>query len=424
VSTRARRILAALSLAAPVAVILVGSSSICRNRPRPWLDEYYWIGSAYCFDLAFRQRDWSHEDWLLQPAIENPPVGRYLIGLSLAAFGERVDTPDQIGLFYLGFKRVPGAWGHGKYCRRRLEVVERVDPESRKAFEETEVIPMPHTHLRVGRSLMAIAGILASLCVYWIGARCFAPRAGFLAAMLFACHPVTVKSSALVGVDIIAALFSLLAVAHLVLICGGASKSGSGNRIRLGLLAVTGGLSLGLACGSKANAGIVAILGAVLFSAFFVQVLRGRRADFCGALLASGAMLVLSVVTFVVLNPTLYHGLFSGIWALCTEVNINADFQAEFLPQRLRTLGERIVETSVLTGLGALGFLAIASAVVYQTMRNLRPASPKTVLILWWFVAFIAIAVWLPFPWERYVLPLIIPSALLVGASVDELIGH
>jgi hypothetical protein len=54
-------------------VLVVVISLSGRTTGNAEVDEVYWIGSAYYFDLAFVWGEWGHPDWQLLPARENPP---------------------------------------------------------------------------------------------------------------------------------------------------------------------------------------------------------------------------------------------------------------------------------------------------------------------------------------------------------------
>ncbi|MHC5540680.1 hypothetical protein ACYOEI_20875, partial [Singulisphaera rosea] len=100
-------------------VIVGGLSMLSFGDERPHVDEVYWIGSAYYFDLAVLRGELDHPDWRLLPARENPPIGKYLIGAVLYAGGIRVETLDALGSYYLTF----WDWGKGEDRAKRQAVV-------------------------------------------------------------------------------------------------------------------------------------------------------------------------------------------------------------------------------------------------------------------------------------------------------------
>ena len=116
-------------------------------------DEVYWIGSAYCYHLA-SEGEWSHEDWQLLPARENPALGKYVIGATLALCGREIDSPDLLGSFYLIFAGMPGAWGEGEAFEKRTAVANRVDRDVARGVLSGEGLPINELDLRIVRVLV------------------------------------------------------------------------------------------------------------------------------------------------------------------------------------------------------------------------------------------------------------------------------
>ena len=63
-----------------VPALAVFYNNLYNEQPGTHIDEVYWIGSTYYYHLLVEEMHWSHSDWQLLPAQENPPVGKYFMG--------------------------------------------------------------------------------------------------------------------------------------------------------------------------------------------------------------------------------------------------------------------------------------------------------------------------------------------------------
>jgi hypothetical protein len=164
---------------------------------------------------------------------------------------------------------------------------------------------------------------------------------------------------------------------------------------------------------------VVALATAVWFGLLVAWVARRDR-RLRTPLLALGAALAVGAVVFVVINPTLYPDLPSGLRGLFEEHRLTSEIQDAFLGGRLRTWPVRALAVVRLV-CGRLAWSPVlAVAVLVQTAASLRRPSDTTLVVLWWWIAFLALSSWLPLAWGRYALPLVPPSALLVAKTLDE----
>ncbi|MBL9211154.1 MAG: hypothetical protein JNL92_11845, partial [Opitutaceae bacterium] len=195
---------------------LVATGAVLAFHARPAhtpldVDEFYWIGSAYYYHLAFERGEWRHPDWQLLPARENPPVSKYVLGLGLTLGGQSVAAPDLLGAFYLIFQGVPHAWGEGEAYAKRNAVVERMRPELRNRLRSGAQLQLDSKLLLAGRRTILACMIVTSLLVFLLGARLAHPLAGLAASILFGVHPALVHSYNLAHSDLVALLFSTAA---------------------------------------------------------------------------------------------------------------------------------------------------------------------------------------------------------------------
>jgi hypothetical protein len=94
----------------------------------------------------------------------------------------------------------------------------------------------------------------------------------------------------------------------------------------------------------------------------------------------------------------------------------NAIIQDRVLGGRLTSLAGKLNAVAVLTTLGWPSFLALGAVALWCGARLGRKPGVQFVLG-WWLVTVVCVAVWIPFAWPRYVVPLVPPCVLLVGVA-------
>jgi len=382
------------------------------------LDEIYWIGQTYYYHLAFERMQWSHPDWLLLPARENPPLGKYIIGLGLQLNGLSVTNVDWLGVYY---HIISKGWGQGREREQPQAVLDRMQPAVRELAVNQEHFEYPVQYATTARAVMLAFGVLSVVTVFVLTSLYTSRLTAFLAALLFSLHPAVVSSYTEVGVDILAIEFSLLAVIHFVLI----ERRTWRRRARPGLFRIlvctSGGLSLAFAVGSKVNAAVVGFLGAILCLFFMVSFLRHQSHEAKESCMAMFILLVISFVIFVGSNPVNYPDPVAGLWAGYAEPQRMLHIQQAVLPAPLQTWSERLRATADLTAFHPAVFGLIVGAFVVQVIAARRAGPSLPVIALWWLIAFVAVTAWLPFARPRYMLPVIAPSLILVAGAGDRL---
>lgn len=371
-----------------LATALVVALTARPTAPEVWEDECYWIGSAYYFDLAWRQRDWEHPDWQLLPARENPPVAKYVIGASLTLAGERIATPDVLGAFYAFFARVPGAWGEGEAREKRAAVVARMNPDLRTQIGSAHSIRLGSELFLPPRIAMLTCTVLASLILLLLARSAMSAAAALVASQVTLLHPVATEAMNHAMADAVCLLFSAAAAwATLGLLRALATPGPTRSFPVMRVLAA--GALLGLACGAKMNALTV--------------------------VLAAGA----GLATFIALNPTLHSGLADGLLATVREHRLTAEIQTRVFGIRLDSPLERIEQSSTLFAFHPWAWLLLAAPALGCL------ASPRLTVRfsgIWWLLAWAAIVAWLPLAWLRYTAPLLLPTALVAGLALDALL--
>lgn len=385
-------------------------------------DEFYWIGSAYYFDLAFNQRDGSNPDWGLLPARENPPVAKYVIGAGLALAGQQVTSIDLLGSFYTMFEAVPGAWGQGPDRAKREAVVARMTPELHQRLLQSGQYTLDRERLGPARWTMVACVALTSLLVFLAGAGGGRALAGLLSSQVLLLHPVVIQACNQVGADAVALLFSAAAGWLAVRFLRPFVSREELVPRRVLFLAGAMGLTSALACGAKMNSlVVVAAFGlAVLGFSLRAGMKRDRRA--MGYLLGGGLLAaVVGLAVFVLLNPAIWRDLSGGLAASVREHALTEKIQAQFLAGHLVAVPEKIQAVAALAYFGFSGTAVMLAALIIRGWGFLR--SPGGWFLLgWWVLAAVAVTAWIPFPWPRYVLPLVLPSALLWGEAVAQVL--
>ena len=390
------------------------------NRDRtPTPEEIYWIGQTYYYHLAFEQRDWSHADWQLIPARENPPLGRCVIGLGLQLNGLSVTNVDWLGAYYhIIFK----GWGQGREREQRQAVIDRMPPAVRDGVVNQDRFEYPVAYVTTARAVMLVFGVISILLVFVLASLYMDEAFAFLAALMFSLHPAVVTAYTYLGVDILAIAFSLLTVLHFEGINRCVWRRCSRPGLCRALLCLSGGLSLAFAVGSKLNAVVVGFLGAMLclsFAASFLMRSRAEARDSCQATLV---LLGIAALVFVGSNPVNYPHPITALWSEYTTPQRIIEIQKEVLPGALHTWGERLSALATMVAFGPVFFILLTGAFLLEGMETLRAGRPLSIIALWWLLAVVIVTAWLPFVRPLHVLPVIAPSVILAGGAVGRLV--
>jgi 4-amino-4-deoxy-L-arabinose transferase-like glycosyltransferase len=376
------------------------------------MDETGWVlASNRVVSQSFLQRDstgpnlpgeGSHYGW------PNPPVGKYLMG---AAIRSRIETPE----ISLSGTQWP------TYDRPIIANI------------ASRQIP-PLEILTAARLPMAVLGAATCLTVFFLGRLAWGTRAGLLATCLLALNALMLTSSRRAMVDSPAIFFSSFSILLAALLIErrtnlqtSSAKPGSSDVGRMFGL----GLVLGLALASKLNA----LVAAVVCVASLVLIPSGRER--LRLAVAATVILIVAAVTFIAVNPFLYENPLSGSWSMLTFAYYEPGieelaargwfvfrrlFLGETDPQGLTYLtvhswtGLPLEWVALPFGLG----LALTGLLKRREagMRAMRPRSER-VILLWWVVSVAGITSWLPQDWERYYLPALPPTVLLVARGFD-----
>jgi hypothetical protein len=436
------------------------------------IDELYWIGSTYYFHLAWSEPDWTHSDWQLLPARENPPFGKYMMGAWLAFHGKPVTDINLLGTYFTHFRlTLPLMQGDGETVEKRLRVESRMDPKVIERITNAHGrVTLDPEQLILGRNLSLLLGILATVGVFLMGYGTRGAFTGFVSAYLFGHHPIFEEVYKRAMIDVIAITFSIYAMICFVYLITRLARPVRSRRDRW-IDAFLGGLNailVAMACGSKMNSlvvvGVILLItmfcvvetwtgyGARIFKAFadvgrdskLVRLLTGdpssrpervldqdvssgqHPVDFreiCVRVVVwAGGILTAALLIFVAFNPTVLQDPIGGLNALFEEHRITGELQAKYVGAKLNTPVERwrVVFDRLIWD--PVWNVIIFAAVVWHSLRGIRQRDASCMILVWWTVSLVMILAWIPFAWSRYFLPLIPPTALLLGSFYADCI--
>jgi hypothetical protein len=396
-----------------------------RERPMDE-DEIYWIGQTYYYHLAFETGDWSHPDWTLLPARENPALGKYVLGVGLKWNGVTVTNLDWLGIYY---HIILKAWGRGHDYAERQAVLDRMQPDIREAAVNHDHFEYPAGYPIAARSVMVVFGMISVVTVFVLTSLYTNRTVAFGVAVLFALHPAVVMAYTAVGADILALAFSLLTVLHFVLIQRAVWRRYSRPRLCQVLLCAGGGLCLALAVGSKLNSAVVGFVGALVGLHFLWQGFRQRSVVAKQSFLVMAILLAGSFILFVASNPVDYPNPLAGLRATWFDPQHSLELQRAVLldPPPPQSWGDRLAALATLTAWHWTGFGLMIAAFIFDVICAGRRGTMPSVIALWWFLAVLFVSHWLPFARPRYALPVIAPGLVLLGLAIDNLlkrVGH
>jgi hypothetical protein len=383
-------------------------------------DEVYWIGSAYYFELAWVQHDFSNAAWRLLPARENPPIVKYVLGMGLAAAGHHIISPDALAYFYLGWLRWENdlnAQPRDADAKKRAEVIESATPGFRKWVVENRHAPITRAEVLAARRTAKWSAAVASLLLLVLVATAEGWLSGLVASQLLLLHPVVRVAAGQAMSDMIALGFSLVAVSAVFWWNQFFRRTDvRWSSFRGYALSVFTGVTIGVACAAKMNALIVLFL----FGAVVVQRLisssssaRGHRAGFVITLSLHGIIVLASaLIAFIASNPAIWGDIRSGLGATVTEHQRTEMLQMDVTTGRLNGWPTKSNQVVVLAFGGWLTFLLGIAAVGWLIVKRRADESVRFA-VMWWLVAFCAVSAWIPFSWSRYIIPVLPPSLLL-----------
>jgi hypothetical protein len=391
-----------------------------------FVDESAYISQAYFAEL-YGQGAWNDRAWLEYPALDLPPLPKYLIGLALHAQGYR--APSRAAAI---------AWYGNTQSRAETPAM-----------------------LLTARWPSVLLGVLGCLAVFELGTLAGDWRVGALAAFLVMVNPLYRLHARRAMADVPAEAL-ILATAALGLWAWRNALAGRPRLLPWLLTTLGVGVLGGLAVEAKLN-GVLALMTVASWGVLGLALVRlpiARRLAFASSTVLAA---IVALAVFVVLNPfltahprgplppALKRLADQDLWqrtktVLEHRMMVSREGMDQFSHNALRTLGERL-RVVVTQGLGRFGPLGPAHSdstrrydwaqdrgallwapcvtlgACWALMRGrhqLRLGQPPTAwaLALLALVACVTVTAYIPLAWDRYFLSLQAGFALLAAGGM------
>ncbi len=367
-------------------------------------DESHWTSSgqeAFYLVTTGRLNDplWREQFYLYS----QPQLGKLLIGAALAAAGRYGPTPI-------------------------YDYDWQLRPEVNRAAGR---VP-PEAAVRAARVPGALAGWLSCLLLWALGAQAGQPRAGVLAALLLASHPLWLANARRAGLDATALCLGLASAWAALQALRPAPAAGAA--WPWWLLA---GLCFGLGMAGKYVA-LLMLPPAAL--ATFTQLVQpaARLRVLAGALLA----LATGAAVFYFSNPSLYpaplEGMRASIDFLATQAHdmrraspvfrslplVAAEiFDRTIWPTGFPAIVDRTLPEPLRPGSYGTPIVALGAAIALVVLLARGRHAPRLITTgaFWVAAVYLALTLSIPIWWERWHLPLVPTLCLMGGCGLAEL---
>lgn len=410
-------------------------------------DESHWthFGAKY-FDLFFLQRAFDDRNWHTTMGIDQPQIGRYLVGMSIwLSGGEPLLEKAYHSSVYDFGKTKDWNFKHGRASS--MDIIAPV------------------------RTMMAVFGFCTCLLIYFIGARLVNPESGFLAGILLGFNPLLLLQSrrAMTDAPLLFFMTAVVALLPALLYCYRQKHSFS-----LYSLCCLMGIIIGCAAGVKLNGGLIGIIFAawMVILALEVYLYGGRvhcaplstfdqrypletegvrqttclteknqqgRARQIGKISTMAAIAgAAALLTFYISSPNLYGEPVSGIKQMVDHRMKTVSGQQSGQPQKaIHSFSDKLryaylrmfnppsnhsafkimrqVPLELFFWLAGVAFLLVRE---YRQVRNYRFFSLRSFVVIWAIFLYFGISAWIPIDWGRYYLPMFPAQALLVASGV------
>jgi len=380
-------------------------------------DENAWLYCSKYFKLFFIDRDFHSNEWQDYYAIDQLPVGKYLVGLALVigGHGNAIEKLRHLGPW--GFLE-SGPWHTVNPYISSVELVEA---------------------LYVVRLAMALFGGFTCFLVYWICKKIFDRKTGIFASLLLAYNPLMLFCSRKAMPDA-PLLFFLTANVLIMIFFYDAIRQRK--TLKTLVFAIILGINAALAMGTKFNG----VLAAIIFASFCILIFSlkvyeyKRMPDILPGLAVNksrvskemktiGWSLCLSGIValslFILINPYLYGNPVHGMVTMIKHRMTTVHSEQEVSGLSLTTADQKVffvIAMTLLPGKGVLlgnifkipiDLMLFVSGLILlldterKHLLKYRTVSPRSIILLWILITFAGTIAWIPMDWGRYYLPLV-----------------
>jgi hypothetical protein len=430
------------------------------SAPR-FVDEESNIYSAYYYTLFVLDRDFAHADWQNPVSYDYPPVGKYIYGFALHLFnGKIIDScagykrwhertvrdwfllPLREQLRFLEGEKAAKHLNLIKYCEQFLNDVAGAPKPPALTMEDYKACRW------TSFAFAMAATALLSIVVFALS-RCNL-SASLFAALIFLTNDVTMPGFQQALNDSMWCFFTLSCL--LILFQLFRVLNGTLQWHRIMLFSVLVGLLLDLAIQTKLIAAYMAATVVISLAGSFVlggisnfqagRTILGKK-EFASAV-ALTAISFVSLAFFVFLHPFLHHDTIHRIQMLKDHRDVIMQVQAATQGPAIGSMTE-LVQAHVRHGIllsyefdDAPGLLLLyaymlvvgLALLVRRALGDARcgVVSASGVACAWILAAYLVVAPKIHMDWERYFLPFVMCSTVLmaigVGAHLNALQTH
>lgn len=392
-------------------------------------DESSWINYSRYFKLFFLDKDFHSKKWFNLEAHDHLPVAKYIMGFALFITGNDLDKVN------------PTYWHDDKDFQWNVS---------------NGAMP-PAGILYIVRITMALFGIAGCLLMYFLGKILSGIKTGIIACLLLAYNPLMLRWCQKAVAESLLLFFSILNILLIVLFLRILFKNNKS--LFLPLITAAIGINLALCVGTKLS-GVTAWL-VFLIVCLLLLVLRRSFDKTAGLVIFSFlAATFIAVIVLVAINPAFYeHPIAEGVRTaeytnLYLQERLSAG-QAVFRDHFFGLQGEKtaavfkrvllplptvyasgniskIYDQLLPYGFVSLGaflklskfpvdlifFLLGLFLIFYReavSILSLRRISAAAIIIIWVGTVYAAMAIMIPLDWERYYLPLIPCTVMIIA---------
>jgi len=381
-------------------------------------DEIGWLYSTKFFTLLFIEHDINNKQFKDVFSYDQPPVGRYIIGLALtiSGYGDRIKELKDL------------RWDYSKS----------------EAWNRLHGVMPQDDILYIGRLTMALFGAFTCFLIYWIGKKIFSRTTGIIASFLLVFTPEMLLWCPRIKTDAPLIFFLTANVALMIFFYHFLIEKKTKKTLPLAILI---GINIFLSVGVKLN-GSLAGLTFIAFCIYIIliKILRHKLSPTLSAasqkidleikMIFGSILIALSTALFlfIISNPFLYENPIKGmVKMICYRMTahhyiLNSFWKKFHFVFNQVFFSENFAVLKVFLKI-PLDFCLFISGIILiildESKHIIKSGHPslKSIVLLWTVVTFTGIITWIPLDWSMYCLPLIPCTAMIIGYTVGHLVN-